>query len=73
MRIEKCQHMKDAVKVHVEPNELDCGQRLLPYGCCVGVVHRDTRKCEVWMPAASTPRGYRKAAARLLAEVAASG
>lgn len=69
MRIEKSQHVLDNVLVHVEPNELQCDVRLLPYGTCVGTINVKSGRINVWTPAASKPRGYRKAAERLLREV----
>ena len=43
--------------------------RKLPYPTWIGVVHAETGKVDVWMPAAYTPRGY-KAAAREILETA---
>ena len=58
------------VTVHVEANELDCGQRRLPYAACIGTIGPKGR-IRVWTPAASKPRGYRAAAEALLLSTAA--
>lgn len=60
----------DTVTVHVDANELQCDVRLLPYPTCIGTISRSTGKVRLWTPAASTPRGYKAAALRMLEEQA---
>jgi hypothetical protein len=65
MRIEPCEHIANAFKVHVDADELRCAARYLPYPTCIGIIYVDGRKrgrAEVWTPAASVPRGYKAAA-----------
>lgn len=71
MRIEKSIHMDGYVTVHVDTDELDCGQRKLPYPTCIGLVNATTGKTKVWTPAAYKPRGYKAAAQRMLDDVLA--
>lgn len=56
--------------VHVDPGELQCNVRALPYGCCIGVLFpcrsKPKGRVEIWTPAASIPRGYRAAAKAML-------
>lgn len=56
----------DTVLVLVKQNELQCGSKLLHYSTYVGTISRSTGKVTVWEPAASKPKGYRKAAKALL-------
>jgi len=56
----------DMILVRVEPNELQCGSKLLHYSTYVGTISRSTGKITVWEPAARKPKGYRKAAKALL-------
>lgn len=51
--------------VRVEPNELQCNVRKLPYGTWIGTIQEDG-KINVWTPAASVPRGYKAAAKAVL-------
>lgn len=59
------------LKVHVDAGELDCNGRPLPYATCLGVVDKIKEEIDLYIPAASRPRGYRKAAMRVLMDVAA--
>lgn len=61
----------EIIIVRVDTNELDCGQRKLPYPTYIGTIDRTTRKTEVWVPAGYKPRGYRDAAQALLDDIAA--
>lgn len=56
----------DKVLVRVQPNELQG----VPYSTYVGIISRSTGKVSVWTPAASKPKGYRKAAKELLESLA---
>lgn len=60
------------VTVIVHPNELQCDVRPLPYCTWIGSIDKATGRINVWMPAASVPRGYRKAALRALKDVRAA-
>ncbi len=68
MRIEQSQTVVGFYTVHVDSNELMCDKRPLPYPTCIGVidVRRPGLKIDVWTPAASVPRGYKRAARALL-------
>lgn len=56
--------------VRVDPNELQCDTRPLPYGTWIGTI-TEHGKINVWSPAASKPRGYPRAAREMLQEAAA--
>ena len=60
----------DTVLVRVDTDALTCDVRPLPYPTYIGTISRTTRKVSGWTPAASTPRGYRKAAKAELEEIA---
>jgi hypothetical protein len=71
MKIFSFPHPSDHVVVVVDANELICdGGKPLPYSTYIGTINRVCRNIAVWTPAASTPRGYKPAARRLLAKVA---
>ncbi len=57
------------VTVLVHPNELQCDVRPLPYCTWIGSIDKTTGRINVWTPAASVPRGYRKAARQALEDV----
>lgn len=59
-------------QVTVDPGELECTSKALPYSTYIGTIDEDTLKVHVWTPAASVPRGYRVAAAAMLGDVAES-
>lgn len=50
------------VTVHVDANELKCDVRALPYPTTIGTIQLDNWKVRRWNPAASIPRGYKRAA-----------
>jgi len=51
--------------VLVDQYELQCDIRALPYSTWIGVV-RENGVIDIWTPAASVPRGYRRAAQVML-------
>lgn len=57
------------VVVRIDANELQCDVRAVPYPTWIGTIDRKTLKINVWTPAASVPRGYRKAAKKALEDV----
>lgn len=70
MRIKPAVSMLGCFTVHVDPGELQCDVRALPYGTCIGVLYprrnRAKGRFDVWTPAASIPRGYKRAAKLML-------
>ncbi len=70
MRIEKGNghDMYPYVWVLVDADELMCDVRALPYSTWIGTIRLDTGKISVWTPAASIPRGYKRAALAVLEE-----
>jgi hypothetical protein len=64
MRIERAKHM-DAWTVHVDTDELVCGNKTLPYPTTIGLVYANG-KVAIWTPAAYKPRGYKDAARDML-------
>lgn len=71
MRIEKgtAHHSYEYVTVHVEPGELDCGQRVYPSATCIGTIRLDTFRINRHTPCGYVPRGFARAAQRALEEV----
>lgn len=70
MKVKLYQSIKH-ILVCVDSDTLLCdGGKLLPYGACLGTIDLGTGRIDVWMPAASTPRGYKYAARRVLEAVA---
>jgi len=69
MKIEKGRS-KGTWTVLVDPNELQVASgKTLPYSTWIGTFN-DKGKIHVWMPAASTPRGYKAAALEMIKEAA---
>lgn len=66
MKIELSTVGRDTYTVLVDANELQCDVRKLPYSTWIGTINARTRKINVWTPAASIPRGYKRAALALL-------
>jgi len=57
------------VTVLVNPGELWCDSRALPYTTWIGTIDRASGRIRVWTPAARVPRGYHKAARAMLERV----
>lgn len=72
MKIQDCEH-QNGVLVRVDPHELDCGYgKTVPFAFAVGVVLH-SGDIDVWTPYVSVPRGYKRAAQRMLESVRRSG
>ena len=74
MRIESSDSLPNTYLIHVDSDELDCGQRRLPYPTCLGAVivdltHAGGFRFAPWMPAATVPRGFKAARDAFLRDV----
>jgi hypothetical protein len=49
-------------RVLVDANELQCNVRAMPYSAYIGTVDVKSWRVQLWYPAATLPRGYKKAA-----------
>lgn len=61
--------------VHIEPGELMCDYKAYPHATCIGVIkpHKSRKGVLVvsaWTPCGYKPRGYLRAAKRMLHELA---
>lgn len=59
-------HENTHTMVSVDPGELQCKVRALPYAAFIGTIHHASGAIRVWTPAGYVPRGYRVAAKAVL-------